>query len=158
MLMSGLTRDQIAARGHPLWGEVDLQAIRHNVNVLTGLVGDAEVMAVVKGYAYGHGNPACARAMLEAGATRLGVARVAEALHLRDAGIEAPIHVFTEPPSQAVGTLLDHSLTPTIYTDPFARALSDEAERRGVSVPVHLKIDTGMHRVGIPADDVPDAV
>src|SRR5918996_220158 len=115
MLMSGLTRDQIAARGHPLWGEVDLQAIRHNLSVLTALVGDAEVMAVVKGYAYGHGNPACARAVLEAGATRLGVARVAEALHLRDAGIEAPIHLFTEPPPEAIANILDHDITPTVY-------------------------------------------
>jgi alanine racemase len=156
--MTGLTREQISERGHPVWAEVDLAAIRHNVTTLRGLASGAEVMAVVKGYAYGHGNPACARAALEAGATRLGVARVAEALHLRDAGIKAPIHVFTEPPPEAIVALLDNSLTPTVYTEAFARALSDEAGRRDVVVRVHLKIDTGMHRVGVPADDVVDAV
>ncbi|MGH2694018.1 MAG: alanine racemase [Actinomycetota bacterium] len=156
--MTGLTREQVAARGHPVWAEVDLAAIRNNVTTLRGVARGAEVMAVVKGYAYGHGNPACARAMLEAGATRLGVARVAEALHLRDAGIEAPIHVFTEPPPEAIGALLGNSLTPTVYTEVFARALSDEASRHDRVVGVHVKIDTGMHRVGVPADQVVDAV
>jgi alanine racemase len=115
-------------------------------------------MGVVKGYAYGHGNPESALAMLDAGATRLGVARVAEGMHLRDAGITAPIHVFTEPPHEAADTMVAHDLTATVYTEPFARALSAAAESRGVTVPVHVKLDTGMHRVGLPADEVPDAV
>src|SRR5918996_6362319 len=100
------TREEIARRGHPVWAEVDLDAIRHNIRTLSAVARGAEVMGVVKGYAYGHGNPASARAMLEAGATRLGVARVAEAIHLREAGIEGPIHVFTETPPQAVRRLL----------------------------------------------------
>jgi alanine racemase len=153
--VNGLSREQIAARGHSVWAEVDLGAIRHNMAVLAAMAPGAELMGVVKGYAYGHGNPACARAMLEAGATRLGVARVAEALHLRDAGIGAPIHVFTEPPLEAIANILDHDITPTVYTEAFANALSGAAAESGRIVGVHVKIDTGMHRVGIAPDDVP---
>jgi alanine racemase len=115
-------------------------------------------MGVVKGYAYGHGNPESAVAMLEAGATRLGVARVAEGMHLRQAGVTAPIHVFTEPPHEAADAMVVDDLTATVYTESFARALSDAAIARDTRVPVHVKLDTGMHRVGLLADDVPDAV
>jgi alanine racemase len=156
--MTGFTKDEIEARGHPLWAEVDLGAIRDNVTLLRSLAPTAEVMGVVKGYAYGHGNPASARAMLDAGATRLGVARVAEALHLREAGVTAPIHVFTEPPPAAAGTIVDHDLTATVYTKDFARALSDAADGSRSRVPVHVKLDTGMHRVGLLADEVEDAI
>ncbi|MGH2820934.1 MAG: alanine racemase, partial [Actinomycetota bacterium] len=138
--------------------EVDLDAIRHNVRTLRSLAPTATVMGVVKGYAYGHGNPACSVAMIEAGAARLGVARVAEALHLREAGIEVPIHVFTEPPPAAVPQFLEHDLTPTVYTEAFARALSDHARERGSRIAVHVKVDTGMHRVGLQAEEVPDAI
>lgn len=156
--MVRLTRDEAARRGHPVWAEIDLGALKHNVRTLAACSPGAEVMAVVKGYAYGHGNPACAEAALAAGATRLGVARVAEALHLREAGIEAPIHVFTEPPPDAARTMIDYDLTPAVYTAAFARLLSDEAATSGRRVRVHVKLDTGMHRVGVPPDDVPDAL
>ena len=153
-----LTKDEIAERGHPVWVEVDLEAIRHNVRTLCAQASGAEVMGVVKGYAYGHGNPQSALAMIEGGATRLGVARVAEGLHLRDAGIEVPIHVFTEPPPSGAAAMIDASLTPTVYTEAFARVLSDVAVSKSSRVPVHVKLDTGMHRVGLPAGDVASAV
>lgn len=156
--MSGFSKQEIEQRGHPVWAEVDLAAIRHNISVLGSLATGAEVMGVVKGYAYGHGNPASARAMLEGGASRLGVARVAEALHLRDAGIDAPIHLFTEAPPEAAGAIVDNKLIPTVYTEAFARALSEAGSERKRSVRVHIKLDTGMRRVGIPADDVPAAL
>lgn len=152
------TREEIEARGHPVWAEVDLSAVRHNIGVLREVAQGAEVMGVVKGYAYGHGNPECATAMLEGGATRLGVARVAEALHLREAGVTAPIHVFTEPPPAAARTLVDNDLTAAVYTHEFADALSDAATAAKKSVPVHVKLDTGMHRVGLLSDDVPGAI
>ena len=152
-----LTREEIENRGHPVWAEVDLAAIRHNVRTLRERAPRAEVMGVVKGYAYGHGNPQSAVAMLQGGATRLGVARVAEGLHLREAGISAPIHVFTEPPPEAARTMLDHDLTATVYTPEFANALASAALERGTQARVHLKVDTGMHRVGVPAADVADA-
>ena len=152
-----IERDEMVKRGHPVWAEVDLGALRHNIKVLRSIAG-TELMGVVKGYAYGHGNPVSARAMLEAGATRLGVARVAEALHLREAGIEAPIHVFTEPPPEAAPTVVGNDLVATVYTADFARALSDAAAAADAEVAVHVKLDTGMHRVGVPAEDAVDAV
>lgn len=153
-----LTKQEIDARGHPVWVEVDLEAIRHNIRALRAEASGAEVMGVVKGYAYGHGNPQCAFAMIQGGATRLGVARVAEGLHLRDAGVGVPIHVFTEPPSGAAVAMIDADLTPTVYTEAFAVALSEAAVAKGRSVPVHVKLDTGMHRVGVPAAEVASAV
>jgi alanine racemase len=156
--MIGLSADERVRRGHPLWAEVDLGAIRHNVAVLANLAAGAEFMGVVKSYAYGHGNPAAAIAMLQGGAARLGVARLAEGLHLREAGIEAPIHLFTEPPPESIPALLEHDIVPAVYTGAFATALDSAATTRGARVPVHLKLDTGMHRVGLPPDDLEDAV
>ncbi len=156
--MTGLSADERARRGHPLWAEVDLGAIRHNVAVLADIAAGAEFMGVVKSYGYGHGNPAAATAMLHGGAARLGVARLAEGLHLREAGIAAPIHLFTEPPPESIPALLEHDIVPAVYTGPFATALDAAAIERGRRVPVHLKLDTGMHRVGLPPDDVEDAV
>jgi len=153
-----LSAEEVRGRGHPVWAEVDLGALRHNIGTLRDLAAPAEVMGVVKGYAYGHGNPVCADAMLEAGATRLGVARVAEALHLRDAGIAAPIHVFTEPPYEAAPAVVDAELTSAVYTRSFAAALSDAAGAAAKRARIHVKIDTGMHRVGVPAEDVLDAI
>jgi alanine racemase len=151
------TKEEIEQRGHPVWAEVDLGAIRHNVGVLRSIAAGAEVMGVVKGYAYGHGNPESAQAMVRAGATRLGVARVAEAIHLRDAGVEVPIHVFTEPPPVAAPVMVTLGLTPTVYTIEFAAALSEAAGAAGTNVPVHVKLDTGMHRVGLPPEHAVDA-
>jgi alanine racemase len=86
------------------------------------------------------------------------VARVAEAIHLREAGVTAPIHVFTEPPPQAAGALIENELTAAVYTEPFAEALSGAAVAAGNTVPIHIKLDTGMHRVGLLSDDVPAAI
>lgn len=154
--MSHFSFDDIFGRGHTVWAEIDLDALRHNIRTLDRLSPGAEVMGVVKGYAYGHGNPECARTVLEAGATRLGVARVAEALHLREAGISAPIHVFSEPPVEAAEVFGRHDLIATIYTRRFARALDAAGSSAGKRVVAHLKLDTGMHRVGVQPDDVAD--
>jgi alanine racemase len=155
--MTGLTPEEIRRRGHPVWAEVDLGAIRHNIETLRALARGAEVMGVVKGYAYGHGNPASAVAMIQGGATRLGVARVAEALHLREAGIEIPIHVFSEPPPEAAPAIVSEGLIATVYTESFARALSDAAEAASTTATVHVKVDTGMHRVGLQERELPEA-
>lgn len=156
--MSRFSFDDIQNRGHSVWAEIDLDALRHNIRTLDALTPGAEVMGVVKAYAYGHGNPECARTMLEAGATRLGVARVAEALHLREAGISAPIHVFSEPPPEAAAAFVEHNLVATIYTQAFAAALDAAAEGTGRRAVAHLKLDTGMHRVGVQAGDLEDVV
>lgn len=139
------------ARFRPTRAVVDLGAIRHNVSVLEP--DGAELMAVVKANAYGHGAAPVARAAIEAGATWAGVALVEEGLELRLAGIEAPILVLSEFPAGSEAVALAHRLTPTVYTDVGLARLA--AAARG-TVAVHVKIDTGMHRVGVwPPEDAP---
>ena len=138
----------------PTWVEIDLAAVRHNVTVMAGLVRPAEVMAIVKADAYGHGAVPVAEAALEAGARALGVALVEEGVRLRDAGIEAPILVLSEPAPDAASEVVGRALTPVVYTetgiDALAKAVTDSGN---APFGVHLKVDTGMHRVGATVDD-----
>jgi alanine racemase len=132
-------------RGYrPTWVEVDLTAIRHNVRVLAR--GDAAVMAVVKADAYGHGADRVAVAAVEAGATWLGVALVEEGVDLR-MRTSAPILVLSEVPPGSEMRALQTGLTPSLYTDGGLERLAAAAEGR--SLGVHVKVDTGMHRVGV---------
>jgi len=138
------------------WAEIDLSAIAHNVRALKALTAPGTAfMAVVKADGYGHGAVPVARAALSAGATHLGVATIDEALALREAGFSAPIQVLSEPPTTTVGTLLDHRIVPTLYTEEFADALESVAAAREVVAPFHLKVDTGMNRIGVRAEDAP---
>ncbi|MDI6874964.1 alanine racemase [Candidatus Solincola sp.] len=134
----------------PTRAEIDLGNIRHNVRTFVDLVGPScRVMAVVKADAYGHGAVEVSRAALEAGASRLGVALVEEAEELREAGIDVPLHLLFEPPPEAADRVVELGLVPTVYTSRYARELSRSAASRGRLVPVHIKVDTGMHRVGV---------
>jgi alanine racemase len=130
-------------RYRPTVAEVDLEALRHNVRALKPST--AELMAVVKADGYGHGDIPVARAALEAGATWLGVALVEEGLRLRGAGIDAPILLLSEAPPGSEGDAASAGLTPTCYTDEGLRALAAASPASGV----HVKVDTGMHRVGL---------
>lgn len=138
------------------WAEIDLGAVAHNVAALKGLTRPGTLfMAVVKADGYGHGAVPVARAALSAGADRLGVATVGEAVELRAAGISAPVLILSEPPESAIPLLLEHGVTPSVYTKEFAGALGRAAVARGVDAPYHLKIDTGMNRIGVRAEDAP---
>jgi alanine racemase len=128
----------------PTWVTVDLAAIRANVSALTPP--DAGLMAVVKADGYGHGAVAVARAALDAGAGWLGVALVEEGLALRTGGIDAPILVLSELPAGSEAVALAHRLTPTLCTDD---ALARVAAAARGPIDVHVKVDTGMHRVGV---------
>ncbi len=144
-----------AAGGRWAWAEVDLDAVVHNVGVMRELVAPAAVWAVVKADAYGHGVVPVASAVIGAGVAGLCVALVQEGVELRDAGIDVPILVLSEQPQSQLGDLIERRLIPTVYTDTAICALDAEVMRRGCGpYPVHLKIDTGMHRVGAAADDV----
>lgn len=143
----------------PVWAEVDLEAIRENIRQIrrfTARGGKApEIMAVVKAEAYGHGAVATARAALEAGATRLGVAMPEEGILLREAGIDCPILVFTPLLPDQAEAFLEYGLTPTIAGEGGARALSAATGRHGRKARVHIKVDTGMGRVGVPPAEAP---
>ena len=134
-------------RFRPTVVEVDLDAVRHNVTLLKPE--RAELLAVVKGDGYGHGAAEVARAAVSAGATRLGVALVEEGIALRDRGIDVPILVLTEPPRGSDKDALAAGLTPTVYSPECVASLSEAADALARRVGVHLKVDTGMHRVGV---------
>lgn len=140
--------------GRWAWVEVDLDAIAHNVRALRAAAAPADVWAVVKADGYGHGAIPVAVAALEAGAAGLGVALVAEAVQLRQAGIDAPILVLSEQPPDAAGDIVAFGITPTVTTAAGADAIAAAARSAGATgVAVHLKVDTGMHRVGAHPDD-----
>ena len=142
----------------PAWAEIDLDAVRHNAGLLARLVAPAQVCAVVKADAYGHGAVPVARAALEGGATWLAVALVEEGMALRAAHIDAPVLVLSEPPVDAMDDVVACDLTPTVYTRPGVRALADAADAARRVVDVHVKVDTGMHRVGADPVDLPEVV
>ncbi len=137
------------------WAEVDLDAIAHNVRVISSVVEPSEVWAVVKADGYGHGAAAVAGAALAAGASGLCVALVQEGVELRRAGIVAPILILTEQPPDQAAEIVGFDLTPTLASvegiDAMVRAVGD-----GRGVAVHLKIDTGMHRSGADPVDAVD--
>ena len=134
------------------WAEIDLAAYRRNIERLAR-AGRGETWAVVKADAYGHGAVECARAALEAGATGLCVALVGEGEELRMAGIAAPILVMSEQPPDQLEDLVRLGLTATLYNAGSIDALGRVASRMGVMTTVHLKVDTGMHRVGVTPSD-----
>jgi alanine racemase len=115
-------------------------------------------MAVVKADGYGHGSVAAAYAALEAGATWLGVALVEEGVELRDAGIDAPILLLSQPPVEAAGAVVDAGLTPVVHSRRFVDALAKATADAGAvdPQPVHLKVDTGMHRIGCSPSEALD--
>src|SRR6188472_3893535 len=131
-------------RHRPTFVRVDLAAIRHNAALLTPE--GVRLMAVVKADAYGHGDTVVARAALEGGASWLGVALVEEGLGLRAAGIDAPILVLSEVPPGSEAEALEAGLTPTLYS---AGGLERLAAAAPAGTAVHVKVDTGMHRVGV---------
>jgi alanine racemase len=136
------------------WAEIDTSAISKNVGALKALTRPGtRFMAVVKADGYGHGAVRVARAALAGGADCLGVATVAEAVELRDAGISAPVQLLSEPPEASIPTLLERQIVPTVTTREFAVALGKWAAARGADAPYHLKIDTGMSRIGVRAED-----
>jgi alanine racemase len=138
-------------RHRPTVAVVDLDAIRHNVRTVRPA--HSELMAVVKAEGYGHGAEPVARAAVEAGATWLGVALVEEGVRLRDAGLTAPILVLTEFPPGSEKEALAARLTPTLYTDGGIARLAEAASSTGGPIGAHVKVDTGMHRVGVSCEE-----
>jgi alanine racemase len=139
------------------WLEIDLSAIRDNVGLLRRLVG-TPIMGIVKGNGYGHGIVAASRAALEGGASCLGMARLEEAQVIHDAGINCPMLVMTDVHTGRAAEAAAAGATLTAHHPDQARALSEQACRSGVRVPVHAKINTGMNRLGVMAEEGVDFI
>ena len=138
----------------PVWAEVDLDCLAHNVGEVRRVVPRrALVMACVKADGYGHGAGEAAEAFLGGGADRLATATLDEAVGLRRLGFDAPILCLGYVPEYLYGRLLEYGVAATVYRVEHARALGEAAAARGVEAVVHVKLDTGMGRLGFQAGE-----
>jgi len=138
----------------PVWAEVDLDCLAHNMHEVRRVVPrSARIMACVKADGYGHGAPEAAEAFLGAGADRLATATLDEAVQLRRLGFEAPILCLGYVPEYLYSELLEHDVGATVYRLEHARALSEAASRAEVEAVVHVKLDTGMGRLGFQVSE-----
>lgn len=129
------------------WAEIDLDALVHNYHIAKAA--DAHVMPVIKADAYGHGACICAKTLVEAGADRFAVSCMDEALELRQAGITADILILGYTAPDSFDRLIEQGITQTVMSVEYAQALSDAAQAKKAMVKVHVKLDTGMARLGL---------
>jgi len=143
----------------PVWLEIDLDAIAHNVRIIRQIVGkSAQIIAIVKANAYGHGAVEVSKIVLENGVTMLGVGVIDEGIALREAGIKAPILVCGLATNDELELLVTYALTATVCDLKTVGTLSKIANKKKKTVRVHIKIDTGMGRLGIPSRETLDFV
>lgn len=142
---------------HDAWVEVDLAALRHNLRALrSALPNGVRLMAVVKSNGFGHGYAGPARAFVEAGADMLAVTRIDEAMAVREAGVTAPLLLFAPIQPANAEAAVEAELQLTVTTTTLAEALSSAARRLGGIARVHVKVDTGMGRLGISPGEALD--
>ena len=146
---------QLPVSDRPTTAFIDLDALAHNFQEVRGRAQGRKVLAVVKAQAYGHGAINVSKHLLGLGADTLGVALVEEGRELREAGIDAPILVMGAVVPGQAEALVALRLTPVVFTPAMARALSNAARTQKTQVPVHVKIDTGMGRIGIAPEAAP---
>ncbi len=160
------TEAELARSGKPLRDAdrptravVDLSALEHNFRLALARAEGRKVLAVVKAQAYGHGAVPVSRRLLSAGADMLGVALLEEGRELRQAGIKAPVLIMGGLFPDQADEIVAWNLTPVVSTVLFAQALSAAALRRSETrLPVHVKVDTGMGRIGVEAGEAADLV
>ena len=131
------------------WAEIDLDALKSNIENIRKITDKKSmIMAVVKADAYGHGAVNVAKHLLKNGADRLAVADLDEAVELRRAGIDAPILILGASFDEDCEMLVKYDITPAVFLYDFAKKLSDAAKKLGKTAKIHIKIDTGMSRIG----------
>jgi alanine racemase len=149
---------QVEGVHRPARAEISASAIAHNVRVLKSVVDDSLFCAVVKANGYGHGAELAAKAALIGGADMLAVAIIDEGIELRESGVTAPILLLAEVPPNTIAAALESTLTLTIGSLDGAKAAVASAEALGGRHRVHVKVDTGMHRMGVAPADVDEVV
>lgn len=131
------------------WAEINLDNIAHNIREIRRITNkNAEIMGVVKADAYGHGVMEVAKTLLDNGVSRLAVSMLDEAIQLRKNGIGVPILILGYTDPRRVNEIIENDVTQSVFSHELARALSEEAVRQGKKVKIHIKIDTGMTRIG----------
>ena len=162
--MSPRQKSQLKIEGRPVWAEVSASALTHNLRAIRNFVNPADekrktprkVLSIVKGNGYGHGGPQVAKILEKAGSDWFGVTCTNEGIAVRKAGVRKPILVLTSFWPGEEANLLKYDLTPVVHRCEQLKALDRAAAKRSPRKPVsfHLKIDTGMNRLGIAASDV----
>src|SRR6185295_3467771 len=143
--------------GRPTWAEIDTHALAANFHIVKKHVGrNVNVMAVVKANAYGHGAPECARRLEREGADWFGVAMPEEGIELRRAGITQPVLCLAGFWAGQAAACVQQKLVPAVYRLDMIEAIDSAAQERGEVADVHVKIDTGMGRLGVRFDEVPE--
>ena len=142
----------------PTIAVIDMEALDHNFREVVRCAEGQQVLAVVKARAYGHGAVEMSKRLLRLGADMLGVALVEEGRELREAGIDAPVLVMGATFPEQAEEMVSLKLTPAIFGLSVAQALSEAAYKRRTTINVHIKIDTGMGRIGIAPEDVPELI
>jgi len=139
------------------WAEIDLDQMEKNYYALREKIKtETMMMGIVKADAYGHGAVRCAQLLAELGINWFGVSNISEAVQLRRSGIMQPILILGYTPPECAALLAEHKITQTIYSPEYACALEQAAEQAGVYLSVHLKIDTGMGRIGFGCNSQSD--
>ena len=147
-----LPREIALREGPRVWAEIDLDCLADNVRGLKQRAGNAHLLAVVKSNAYGHGAVPVARAAIDSGAWGLGVISVDEGEELRRAGITAPILLLGSAAPATADRIAAHDLRATVASLDMGQALSKAGRRAGKHAVVHVKVETGLNRFGIPPD------
>jgi alanine racemase len=142
----------MSEKAHRVWAEINLDNIVHNFNEIKRIINrGVQIMAVVKADAYGHGAVRVAKLLVDQGVDRLAVATLEEAIPIRKSGVTVPVHILSYTFPEYAEEILDYNLIQTIFDIELAEALSCEAKKRGEKAEIHVKINTGMNRVGFPA-------
>lgn len=136
------------------WAEVDIDAVTHNYQMIRERVKkDTQIMCVIKADAYGHGAVFLAKLYEKLGADRFAVSNIEEAMQLRENGIELPVLILGFTPASMAKELADHHISQAVFSEDYAQELSREAVRQKVAVNIHIKVDTGMSRIGFMYQD-----
>ncbi len=137
------------------WAEVDIDALKHNFDEIRRAVDPkAEIMCVIKADAYGHGAVFLGKLYEKMGADRFAVSNIEEAMQLRENGISRPVLILGFTPAGLAKELAENDISQAVFSEEYARELSDEAVRQGVRVKIHIKVDTGMSRIGFMYQDI----
>ncbi len=140
-----------------VWAEIDLSAIKKNISSIKARLKPSTLfMAVVKANGYGHGDLEVSKVALDVGADRLGVASAEEGVKLREAGVRCPIQVLSEISPSSAKSVVKNELIPTVCSKQIVDELSKETRKLNKKVSVHVKIDTGMNRIGISPEEAMD--
>ena len=150
---------------HLTWAQIDLNAIRHNFRVLrklapptAGLAGKTKILAVIKADAYGHGMLPVAKVLVQEKVDFIGLSNLTEGVALRQTGIRTPVLLFETTLPEQAKDIVDYDLTPTVCNLELARALDKYARQQGRLVDIHVKVDTGMGRLGVWHEEALDFI